>query len=123
MAKDCRVSSKPEKKLGHCPLAVQRDVTSVNKCVKFYKSKNVCSIVANNGTSIKWRADWARFQGKTYTQVLQSNINRHCGSWVQTKSKFKFKDTSSGESQSKPGTTSTVAVVSFPVHANCITSL
>ena len=52
MAKDCRASSKAAKKrVGHCPLAVQRNVTSVNKDVKNYKSKIVYSTVSNNGFS------------------------------------------------------------------------
>ena len=91
MAKDYRVSSKPAKKkpLGHCQRAVQQDVTSVNKHVKLYKLKIVYATVSNNGSSINWRADWSRFKGKTYAQVLQSNICRPCESQVQTFSKLK----------------------------------
>ena len=42
------------------PLAVHRDIMSVNSR-EIYKSKIVYSTVSNNGCSINWRTDWAKF--------------------------------------------------------------
>ena len=66
---------------------MQREVNDVNKHVKSYNSKIVYSTVSNNGCSVSWRADWARFRGKTYAQVLKSNIDSPCVSRVKVSSK------------------------------------
>ena len=61
----------------HCHRAVP-DVTTrdgqefdVNK-VKMFNTRNVYSNVYTNNCSLNWRADWSRFSGKTYAQVLKS---------------------------------------------------
>ena len=68
---------------------MQRSETSVNKCVENYKSKIVYSNVCNNGSSVNWSADWAKFKGKTYARVLTSNIDRFSNFRVRTSSKAK----------------------------------
>ena len=50
-------------------------VINVNKHVKIHNQRLVYSNVCNNGVSVNWRADWARYQGKSYAQVVKSNIN------------------------------------------------
>ena len=94
---------------------MQRDVINVNKCVKSYKSKIVYSTVVNNGLSVNWKADWARFRGKTYAQVLKSNTDSCCRSRVQPS--YKLKIIRSGERYFKNVNSNTVASVNLPVHA------
>ena len=96
-------------------MAVQRHVVNVNKCVKKYKSKIVYATVVNNGISINWMADWARFRGKTYAQVLKSNIDNCRRSRVQAK--YKVDIPRSRERHFKFVNSDTVASLGLPVHA------
>ena len=68
MSKDCR--EKGKKHIGHCHSAVQ-EVVNKNKNVKKFVPRIVGSKMINNGVSVNWRAEWARFAGKTYMKVLQ----------------------------------------------------
>ena len=58
--------------------AVQKGVDSFcNKnVVKNYKPRTVYSNLTYNGSSYNWKADWARFVGKTYAKVVLSNVNK-----------------------------------------------
>ena len=96
-------------------MAVQSHVVNVNKCVKKYKSKIVYATVVNNGISINWKADWAQFRGKTYAQVLKSNIDNCRRSRIQAK--YKVDIPRSRERHLKFVNTDTVASVGLPVHA------
>ena len=96
---------------------MQTNVTSVNKDVKNYKSKIVYSTMSNNGFSVNWKTDWARFRGKTYAQVLKCNIDSNCGSQVQIRSKINV--SCSKKKQSKRYNSSRSASIDLPVHAKC----
>ena len=96
-------------------MAVQSHVVNVNKCVKKYKSKIVYATLVNNGSSINWKADWARFRGKTYAQVLKSNIDNCRRSRVQAK--YKVDIPRSRERHFKFVNSDTAAFVGLPVHA------
>ena len=79
MSKDCKVSSRNSKKrVMHCQSAVPSCNDSVHEChlsnKMYYATRTVYSNNLCNGTSSNWKADWARFTGKSYAQVVGSNL-------------------------------------------------
>ena len=52
----------------------QCNVNNVHKsCVSYTSTRFICNTNVHNGCSSNWRADWSKFLGRTYTQVVSSN--------------------------------------------------
>ena len=87
MSKDCKVSSRNSKKrVKHCQKAVHSGSDIVSSCHVpkniYCTSRVVCNSNLYNGTSSNWKADWSRFIGKSYSQVVGSNLVK-ARSWVR----------------------------------------
>ena len=78
MVKDCRTSSRVAKKrVGHCVRAVHNKNFTVNKKqnsdVVYTKTRVISNYNVHNGCSNNWRADWSKFVGRSYAEVVSSN--------------------------------------------------
>ena len=79
-----------------------------------YSQRIVPSTVCNNGVSVNWRADWAQLQGKSYAQVLKSNID--VKSRTQVRVTPKVHGDNLGKKQTKHATFIRFAPNSPPAH-------
>ena len=64
-------------------------VNSSDNVQKYCNTRIIHSNDLTNGCSSNWRADWARFVGKTYAQVLKINILAKYVKASQTRLKLK----------------------------------
>ena len=65
------VSENIKKRVGHCQKAVQMVACNFHSVQKSCNTRIVYSKDLKNGCSSNWRADWAKFVGKTYAQVVK----------------------------------------------------
>ena len=63
-----------KKQVRHCFKAVQNSfILNDARNVSYINTRLICNNNVHNGCSSNWRADWSKFVGRTYAEVVSSN--------------------------------------------------
>ena len=78
MVKDCCTSSRVAKNeqgtaLGQCTTKILLLTRSNTSDVVYTKTRVISNYNVHNGCSNNWRADWSKFVGRSYAEVVSSN--------------------------------------------------
>ena len=75
-----------------------------NTHVSYTNTRLICNTNVHNGCSSNWRADWSKFVGRTYAEVVSSNPYKYeLALTVKNKNKAKLQVASSDPTRIRNG--------------------